>query len=82
MMDDQKIFELFQKLTDKLQENTDALKAMLTNHEARLAVLETEKKNGIKDQLIMWLVKGLLIALGVIATTAGAAGVLKPILGM
>lgn len=82
MMDDQKIFELFQKLTDKLQENTDALKAMLTNHEARLAVLEVEKKTGIKDQLLMWLAKGLLIALGVIATSAGAASVLKPILGM
>jgi len=45
-------------------------------------VLETEKKNGIKDKLLEWLMKGLLIALGTIATSAGAASILKPILGM
>lgn len=42
-MDDNRIFDLFQKLADKLQENTDALKNMLVNHESRLAVLETKK---------------------------------------
>ena len=81
-MDDNRVFDLFQKLADKLQENTDALKNMLANHESRLAVLETKNGDGFKSTLIMWLLKGLLVALGIIATSAGAASVLKPILGM
>lgn len=80
-MTDEKIFEMFQNFLDKLQKNTDELQEMLRNHESRLIVLETEKKNGIKDKLLEWLMKGLLIALGIIATSAGAASVLKPILG-
>ncbi len=81
-MSDEKIFEMFQNFLDKLQKNTDELQALLRNHETRLTVLETEKKNGIKDKLLEWLMKGLLIALGTIATSAGAASILKPILGM
>ena len=81
-MTDEKIFEMFQNFLDKLQKNTDELQALLRNHETRLTVLETEKKNGIKDKLLEWLMKGLLIALGIIAASAGAAGILKPILGM
>ena len=81
-MTDEKIYGLFEKYMDKLSDMIAELKTITSNHETRLAVLETEKKNGFKDQLIMWLVKGLLIALGVIATSAGAASVLKPILGM
>ena len=81
-MDDNKIFELFQKLTDKLQDNTDALREMLSNHETRIVKLEVNKDEGLKTKLLEWLAKGLLIALGIIATSAGAASVLKPIIGL
>ena len=79
--------DIWIKISQQIGELNASIKNMLdkiANHENRITVLEAEKKSGcgLKDQLIMWLVKGLLVALGIIATSAGAASVLKPILGM
>jgi hypothetical protein len=54
----------------------------LQNHEMRLMQLEKNKGGSIRDEVVLWLVKGLIIALGVIATSAGASAVLKPLLGL
>ena len=81
-MDDNRIFDLFQKLADKLQENTDALKNMLVNHETRLSVLESKKDDGLKSKLLELLAKGLVIAVIAIGSLVGAGGIISKMFGM
>lgn len=82
-MDDNRIFDLFQKLADKLQENTDALKNMLVNHESRLAVLETKKDGeGWKSQLLMLLAKAIVIGGVAVASLVGGGSILTKVFGI
>jgi len=77
-MDDEKIYGLFEKLADKLQANTDALRDLLANHEIRIVKLESSNQTeGEKpdrkwsSQIILMLVKALLIAMGIMAGGVG-----------
>lgn len=83
-MDDEKIYGLFEKLADKLQANTDALRDLLANHEIRIVKLESSKQTeGEKPdrkwstQIIFMLVKALLIATGIIAGGLGVSQISK-----
>lgn len=79
-MDDEKIYGLFEKLADKLQANTDALRDLLANHEIRIVRLESSKSTEEEkpdkkwsSQIIFMLVKALLIAMGIAAGGVGAS---------
>lgn len=77
---DEKIFELFQKLSDQLRETTDALKQIIANHETRIVVLEQKKSEDWKTQLLMLLAKALLIGAVSIGSLVGAGNLLKNVL--
>lgn len=81
-MDDTRIFDLFQRLTDKLQANTDALQEMLRNHETRITVLETKKDDGFKTKLLEWLAKALIVAVTAICALAGGGSILAKVIGI
>ena len=54
----------------------------LTNHESRITTLEhTHGGESIKDELLVWLAKGLIAALTVIASLTGGGALLKAVLG-
>ena len=39
-------------------------------------------KSNFKDEVVHWLVKGLILAIGTIATMVGAGALLKPLFGL
>ena len=87
-MNEEKITEFFIKLTTELASLNTNMKSVLdrlTNHENRLLELELKEKenqakNSLVQQLIPFLVKGLLICLGIIGTLTGSGALLKNIL--
>ena len=87
-MNEEKITEFFLKLTTELASLNTNMKSVLdrlTNHENRLLELELKEKenqakNSLVQQLIPFLVKGLLICLGIIGTLTGSGALLKNIL--
>ena len=84
-MSEEKFTDLVIRITSELASLNSNMKSTLerlANHETRLMELEKNKGGSFKDEVIQWLIKGLMIALGIIATSAGAGAVLKPILGM
>ncbi len=74
--------ERYLNLLDKIQANTDAVRAQLANHETRITVLETAKRDDWKASLLMLLAKAVVIGAVVIASLAGAGGLLKSVLGL
>lgn len=84
-MNDERIEELILKISTELavlNSQTKSVLDTLSRHENRLNELERVKTGFSKDKLIEWLVKGLLIALMVIASSAGVTGVVKGLFGM
>lgn len=84
-MNDERIEELILKISTELavlNSQTKSVLDTLSRHENRLNELEKGKTGFSKDKLIEWLVKGLLIALMVIASSAGVTGVVKGLFGM
>ena len=87
-MDNEKITEFFIKLTTELASLNTNMKNVLdrlTNHENRLMELELKEKentskNSLFQQLVPFLIKGLLICLGIIGTLTGSGALLKDIL--
>jgi len=47
-VNDEKVFELFQKISDQLRETTDSLRQIISNHETRIVVLEQKKNDDWK----------------------------------
>ena len=83
-MNDEKIFDMFQRLTDQLRETTDSINKIISNHETRIVVLETTKRtndDGWKTQLLMLLSKAVVIGAVSIASLVGAGSILKNVLG-
>lgn len=82
-MIDEKIFDMFQKLTDQIRQNTDALKTIIANHETRIVVLETKKNDeGWKNQLLMLLAKAAVIGTVAIGSLTGASSLIARIFGL
>lgn len=93
-MENDKILDLLIELktivagiSTQLESTKDSLQKtneILMNHEHRITQVEgrTEgaAKEGLKDQLLQWLAKGLLAAVITIGSLTGAAGLLKEIL--
>ena len=84
-MNDEKITDLVIRISSELASLNANMKSTLdklANHELRLMELEKSKGGGLKDDVVQWLVKGLVISLSIIAALAGAGAALKPILGI
>ena len=83
-MNEEKVTDLVIKITSELSAlNTNMRNVLdkLTNHENRLMELDLRDKNtSLLKQLVPWLVKGLLICLGIIGTLTGSGALLKNIL--
>ena len=65
-----------------LNTNMNQVLAKISEHDERIRNLENEGKNETEKfskQITVWLLKGLLIALGIIATLSGSAGIIKQI---
>ena len=65
-----------------LNTNMTQVLSKISEHDERIRNLENEGKNETEKfskQISMWLLKGLLIALGIIATLSGSAGIIKQI---
>ena len=60
-MNDEKIFELFQRISDQLRETTDSLRQIISNHETRIVVLEQKKNDDWKTTLLLLLAKAMPI---------------------
>lgn len=74
-------------ISTQLESTKDSLQKtneILMNHEHRITQVESKtsgpEKDGLKDQLLQWLAKGLLAAVLTIGSLTGAAGILKEIL--
>ena len=84
-MNDEKIFDMFQRLTDQLRETTDSINKIISNHETRIVVLETTKRtndDGWKTQLLMLLSKAVVIGAVSIASLVGAGSLIAKVLGL
>lgn len=85
-MNEDKFTEIILKITSELSALNQNMKTALdrlSNHEIRLMDLEKKKgSNGLLNEIVPWLVKGLVICVCVIATLSGAGAILKPLLGM
>lgn len=81
-MNDEKIFDLFQKLSDQLRETSDQLKQIVSNHETRLVVLEQKKDESWKNQLLMLLAKAAVIGAVAIGSLSGASSIIAKIFGV
>ena len=93
-MENDKILDLLIELktivagiSTQLESTKDSLQKtneILMNHEHRITQVEGKtkdaEKEGLKDQLLQWLAKGLLAAVITIGSLTGAAGLLKEIL--
>ena len=84
-MDEQtKLFIDISRNLGEINSKLGSLCETIARHELRITELEkTEKdrKGNFKDEIIHWLVKGLIAAIGTIATMAGAGAMLKSIFG-
>lgn len=92
-MENDKILDLLIELktivagiSTQLESTKDSLQKtneILMNHEHRITQVESKtngpEKDGLKDQLLQWLAKGLLAAVLTIGSLTGAAGILKEI---
>ena len=81
-MNDEKIFELFQKISDQLRETTDSLRQIISNHETRIVVLEQKKNDDWKTTLLLLLAKAMLIGGVCLAAVTGASGIVAKIFGV
>lgn len=82
-MNDDRIFDMFQKLSDQLRETTDSLKQIISNHETRIVVLEQTKISGAKDwrtELLMLLAKAILIGAVALGSLAGAGSLISKVI--
>ena len=65
-------------LTEKLTGLQTSLNLQLSNYERRLTVLEDNKRT-FKDDVVLWLVKGLVAAVLTIGSLTGAGALIKKI---
>ena len=82
--------KLFIEISRNLGEINSKLGSLcetIARHELRLTELEKmekvrDGKSNFKDEVVHGLVKGLILAIGTIATMVGAGALLKPLFGL
>ena len=82
--------KLFIEISRNLGEINSKLGSLcetIARHELRLTELEKmekvrDGKSNFKDEVVHLLVKGLILAIGTIATMVGAGALLKPLFGL
>ena len=81
--------EMFTDLAIKITAELSALNANMKNvldkladHEKRLDDLEKGKNLSWKDDLLKWLVRGIVASILVIGSLTGAAGLIKGVFGL
>lgn len=85
-MTEEKLTDIVIQITSSLSELNANMKLTLdklTDHERRLDDLEKAKvvaKDSIKDSVIQWLVKGLVVALLTIGSLTGASALIQKVL--
>lgn len=93
-MTEEKITELVLQVTQELAALNANMKQVLETleaHDARIRRLELHPSNAVTYQatqdkgeyawIVQWLLKGLMISLGVIATLTGATGLIQKLIG-
>ncbi len=81
-MNEQQLTDIILKITSELSALNQNMKSTLdrlANHENRLVELEKNNTKTFKEEIVQWLVKGLLISLGIIASLTGSGAILKNI---
>lgn len=81
-MTEEKLTDIVIQITSSLSELNANMKLTLdklTDHERRIDDLEKQKL-GIKDSVIQWLVKGLVVALLTIGSLTGASALIQKVL--
>lgn len=87
-MDEQtKLFIEISRNLGEINSKLGSLCETIARHELRLTELEKmekvrDGKSNFKDEVVHWLVKGLILAIGTIATMVGAGALLKPLFGL
>ena len=84
-MNDEKMTELIIHITSELAALNANMKSVLdklADHEKRIDDLEKGKNFSFKDNLIQWLVKGLVASIFVIGSITGASAMIKHVLGL
>lgn len=81
--------DMFTDLAIKITAELSALNANMKNvldkladHEKRLDDLEKGKNSSWKDDLLKWLVRGIVASILVIGSLTGAAGLIKGVFGL
>lgn len=83
-MTEDKLEDLVIKITSELASLNANMKSVLdklTSHEQRISALE-QNKVGLKDTVIMWLVKGLIASIMIIGSLTGAASLIQKVWGL
>lgn len=80
---------MFTDLAIKITAELSALNANMKNvldkladHEKRIDDLEKGKNSSWKDDLLKWLVRGIVASILVIGSLTGAAGLIKGVFGL
>ena len=71
----------FTSTVSKLDATLSSIATRQQEHEIRIQKLE-ENKSGLKNDVISWLVKGLVASIFVIASLTGASAIIQKVLGL
>ena len=85
MNNDTDHLEIWVKISAQIGELNGFIKTALdklADHEKRIDDLEKCKNYSFKDNLIQWLVKGLVASIFVIGSITGASAMIKQVLGL
>ena len=85
MNNDTDHLEIWVKISAQIGELNGFIKTALdklADHEKRIDDLEKCKNYSFKDNLIQWLVKGLVASIFVIGSITGASAMIKHVLGL
>lgn len=85
MINDTDHLDIWVKISTQIGELNGFIKTALdklADHEKRIDDLEKCKNYSFKDNLIQWLVKGLVASIFVIGSITGASAMIKQVLGL
>lgn len=85
MINDTDHLDIWVKISSQIGELNGFIKTALdklADHEKRIDNLEKCKNYSFKDNLIQWLVKGLVASIFVISSITGASAMIKHVLGI
>lgn len=84
-MSDSDHLDIWVKISTQIGELNGFIKTALdklADHEKRIDDLEKGKNSSWKDDLLKWLVRGIVASILVIGSLTGAAGLIKGVFGL